>query len=110
MTPSKRLMRVLNRLRGTVMSRDRRGRFLSLMRIAGLGPGIIWGGAVIGAAACSGCLYTLIPAQGGPSSTYQQPAAAQTEQRSGDRSNSKQQQQTGTAQNPAGAQGAGGNP
>ena len=35
------------------------------------------GAAMVAAAACSGCLYTAVPAMAGPSTTYQQPADSQ---------------------------------
>jgi hypothetical protein len=38
----------------------------------------IAGAAMLAAAACSGCLYTVVPAMAGPSTTYQQPADSQS--------------------------------
>ena len=79
------------------------GRFASRTPIAGLVAGIVWAAAAMGAT-CSGCLYTLIPAQAGPSTTYQQAFAPQA-------SNvQSKQQQPGTAENPVKVQTPRGNP
>jgi len=78
-------------------------------------------GAVMAAvAACSGCLYTAVPAMAGPSTTYQQPADSQpaaqpspvSQQPSNDQTNQNNQnkQQNGMPPNGAQPQGQGGTP
>lgn len=58
--------------------------------------------AILAAASCGGCLYTLVPALAGPSTTYPQPAAgqpAQTSQPSGDQTNQTNQPNQNKQQN-----------
>jgi hypothetical protein len=80
------------------------------MRIA------VAGAAMMAAAACGGCLYTVIPAMAGPSTTYPQPAAgqpSQASQPSADQTNQtnpsdQNKQQNGMPPNGAHPQGQGG--
>jgi len=75
------------------------------------------GAAMVAAAACSGCLYTAVPAMAGPSTTYQQPAdsqpaaqpspASQPSQPPNDQTN-QNKQQNGMPPNGAQPQGQGG--
>lgn len=67
----------------------------------------IAGTAMLAAASCGGCLYTVIPAMAGPSTTYQQPA--QPAQPSNDQTN-QNKQQNGAQQNGAPPQPQGGTP
>jgi hypothetical protein len=70
----------------------------------------IAGAAMLAAAACGGCLYTVIPATAGPSTNYHAPAdnqPAQASQPSNDQTN-QNKQQNGTPQNGAPPQGQGG--
>jgi len=79
----------------------------------------IAGAAMLAAAVCGGCLYTVIPAMAGPSTTYQQPADSQpvqtsqqsqptqTSQPSSDHT-SQNKQQSGMPPNGAQPQGQGG--
>jgi hypothetical protein len=65
--------------------------------------------AILAAAACNGCLYTLVPAMAGPSTTYPQPAAgqpAQSSQPSGDQTNQTNQPNQNKQQNGAAQSGA----
>src|SRR5512146_239776 len=66
--------------------------------------------AIVAAVACGGCLYTLVPAMAGPSTTYPQPAAGQPAQASQPSTNqtSQNKQQGGTPPNGAPLQGQGG--
>ena len=76
--------------------------------------------AMLAATACSGCLYTVVPAMAGPSTTYPQAAnshpaaqpspASQPSQPSNDQTNQSNQnkQQTGMPPNGAQPQGQGG--
>lgn len=74
----------------------------------------IGGAAILAAMACGGCLYTVVPAMAGPSTTYPQAAnsqpAAQPSQPSNDQTNQSNQnkQQTGMPPNGAQPQGQGG--
>lgn len=79
----------------------------------------IAGAATLAATVCSGCLYTIVPAMAGPSTTYQQPADSQpaqtsqqsqpvqTSQPSSDQTN-QNKQQNGMPPNGAHPQGQGG--
>jgi hypothetical protein len=70
----------------------------------------IAGAAMLAAAACGGCLYTVIPATAGPSTSYHAPAdnqPAQPSQPSNDQTN-QNKQQNGTPQNGAPPQSQGG--
>ena len=87
-----------------------RGRGNGLTSIA------IAGAAMLAAALCSGCLYTIAPAMAGPSTTYQQPADSQSAQTSQPtqpsngqtNQNGQNKQQTGMPPNGAQPQGQGG--
>jgi hypothetical protein len=80
----------------------------------------IAGAAMLAATVCGGCLYTIVPAMAGPSTTYpqaanSQPAAqpspvSQSSQSSNDQTNQSNQnkQQTGMPPNGAQPQGQGG--
>jgi hypothetical protein len=80
----------------------------------------IGGAAILAAMTCGGCLYTVVPAMAGPSTTYPQAAnsqpaaqpspASQTSQPSNDQTNQSNQnkQQTGMPPNGAQPQGQGG--
>jgi hypothetical protein len=80
----------------------------------------IGGAAILVAMACGGCLYTVVPAMAGPSTTYPQAAnsqpaarpspASQPSQPSNDQTNQSNQnkQQTGMPPNGAQPQGQGG--
>jgi hypothetical protein len=76
----------------------------------------IAGTAMLAAALCGGCLYTIVPAMAGPSTTYPQPAngqpaqASQSSQPSNGQPNQNGQnkQQTGMPPNGAQPQGQGG--
>ncbi len=72
----------------------------------------IAGAAMLAAAACGGCLYTVIPAMAGPSTSYHAPAdnqPAQPSQPSQHRRRPTQnKQQNGMPQNGAPPQGQGG--
>jgi len=78
----------------------------------------IAGAAVLAATVCGGCLYTVVPAMAGPSTTYQQPADSQPAQSSQPAQASQQsngqtnqnKQQTGMPPNGAQPQGQGGTP
>jgi hypothetical protein len=72
----------------------------------------IAGAAMLAATACGGCLYTIVPAMAGPSTTYPQAANSQPEAQpsSNDQTNQSNQnkQQTGMPPNGAQPQGQGG--
>jgi hypothetical protein len=80
----------------------------------------IAGAAMLAATVCGGCLYTIVPAMAGPSTTYPQAAnsqpaaqpspASQSSQSSNDQTNQSNQnkQQTGMPPNGAQPQGQGG--
>ncbi len=50
------------------------------------------GAALLAAALCGGCLYTVIPAMAGPSTTYQQPSDSQPAEPANDQANQNKQQ------------------
>jgi hypothetical protein len=81
----------------------------------------IAGAGMLAATLCGGCLYTIVPAMAGPSTTYQQPAnsqpaqssqtsqTSQPSQQSGDQTN-QNKQQNGAPPNGTPPQGQGGTP
>jgi hypothetical protein len=81
----------------------------------------IAGAAMLAAALCGGCLYTIVPAMAGPSTTYPQSAGGQSAQTSQPsqpsqpsdgqtNQNGQNKQQTGMPPNGAQSQGQGGTP
>jgi hypothetical protein len=74
----------------------------------------IAGAAMLAATVCGGCLYTVVPAMAGPSTTYQQPADSQPAAQPSPASqasqspNDQNKQQNGMPPNGAHPQGQGG--
>jgi len=86
----------------------------SVGRSRGWAPAAIAGAALLAAAVCGGCLYTIIPAMAGPSTTYQQSADSQPAAQPSpapqatDPSNGQNKQLNGMPPNGAHPQGQGG--
>ncbi|MGH7914065.1 MAG: hypothetical protein ACREPW_05375 [Candidatus Binataceae bacterium] len=62
----------------------------------------IAGAAILAAVACGGCLYTVIPAMAGPSTTYQQPADSQPAEPANEQATQNKQQNGPQPQSQAG--------